>query len=274
MLQDEGGALGFQRLPVEPGRRLPGIEGWARSRIEGVGGVVEVGSVAPGKDGVRSKVLGDLREIVERAGHRLQWHEEVFGHRHDFAQVEPAERARRELADVEIVLFVGVCGRLVVAVDDRCIPRDRGQPGDDVEIGHALGTARVARIGLRVIVHDPPAQSAASPPSTARSASSRPGGRSVVSRASWLVNRHQPDVEATKTAARRNHEMVPQARPDPDERGCAGTEASAISGRLADGADVRGPRETPASLQTTWTRRDRCPKRPDGEGHHGRGRGP
>ena len=88
---------------------------------------------------------------------RLQRHEEVLGHGHDLAEIEPAECSRGQLADVEVVLLVRVRRRLVVAVDDRRVAGHRGQPRDDVEVGYALGAAGIARVGLGVVVDHPSA---------------------------------------------------------------------------------------------------------------------
>ena len=50
---------------------------------------------------------------------------------------------------------MGIRRRLVVPVDDRRVPRDRGQARDDVEIGYALQAPGVARVGLGVVVDEP-----------------------------------------------------------------------------------------------------------------------
>ena len=92
MLKDEGHALGIERLAVEPGSCLACFEGGAGPGVERIGGVVEVGAVAPGQNRIRPEVLRGLREVGERVRGRLQRHEEVLGHGHDLTQVQPAER--------------------------------------------------------------------------------------------------------------------------------------------------------------------------------------
>ena len=152
-VQQDGHGLGLERLPVEPRGGLAGSQRRPGSRFERIGRVVEVGTVAAGQNGIGTETFRNLRDAVERSRRRLQGHKEVLGHRHDLTQIEPAKLARRELTDVEVVLFVGVRRRFVIPVDDGRVARDRREARDDVEIRYTLGTARIARVRLGVIVH-------------------------------------------------------------------------------------------------------------------------
>ena len=96
--------------------------------------------IAPGENGIGAEAPPTLADVGRRSVGTA-----VKGTRKYSGTVTISRRSSRssvpdaELADVQVVLLVGVGDRLVVAVDDRGVARDRRQPGDDVEVGHALG---------------------------------------------------------------------------------------------------------------------------------------